>query len=51
MKNSSDSPLRCELLEFDLFTALLRGDTEHLAKALLKQFGSSAKIINAAPRK
>ena len=50
-ENGADSPLRYELLELDLFPALPRGDTEQLAKALLKRFGSPAKIISAAPKK
>jgi hypothetical protein len=50
-KNDADSPLSYELLEPDLFPTLPRGDTEQLAKALLKRFGLSAKITSAAPRK
>lgn len=36
-----------ELLELILFSARPRGDVKPLAKALLKQFGSFAKVIHA----
>lgn len=36
-----------ELLELILFSARPRGDVKPLAKALLKQFGSFAGVINA----
>ena len=38
-----------ELLEMLLFAAHPRGDTKPLAKALLRQFGSLSKVLNAAP--
>ena len=38
-----------EILEFLLFGAKPRGDTKPLAKALLAEFGSLARVLSAAP--
>ena len=38
-----------ELLEMLLYVALPRGDTKPLAKALLTEFGSFARVLNASP--
>jgi DNA repair protein RadC len=44
---SGDALPDYELLELVLFSARPRGDVKPLAKALLKQFGSFAKVIHA----
>lgn len=44
---SGDALPDYELLELILFSARPRGDVKPLAKALLKQFGSFAKVIHA----
>jgi DNA repair protein RadC len=51
MKNCVDILPSYELLSLVMFPSLPRRDTEPLAKALLKRFGSSAKIISADHRK
>lgn len=38
-----------EVLEFLLFAGMRQGDTKPVAKALLKQFGSLANVLNADP--
>jgi DNA repair protein RadC len=39
-----------ELLEFLLYAAKPRGDTKPLAKALLREFGSLARVLGAEPK-
>ncbi|MFN2100406.1 RadC family protein [Altererythrobacter sp. MF3-039] len=38
-----------EVLEFLLFAGMRQGDTKPIAKALLKEFGSLANVLNADP--
>lgn len=47
LTNSSDSFSDYELLEMLLFISKPRGDVKPLAKKLLKEFGSLAKVIHA----
>nr|WP_234035778.1 DNA repair protein RadC [Erythrobacter insulae] len=39
-----------EVLEYLLFAAIKQGDTKPIAKALIKQFGSLAGVLNADPK-
>lgn len=49
LKGGNEALADYEVLEYLLFAADRRGDTKPLAKALIKQFGSLAGVLNADP--
>ncbi len=49
LSRSGDSLADYEVLEFLLFSANSRGDTKPLAKRLIAEFGSLAKVLSASP--
>ncbi|HHI82947.1 MAG TPA: JAB domain-containing protein [Rhizobiales bacterium] len=49
MNHGGDALADYELLELVLFSAIARGDTKPLAKALIARFGSFAEVISADP--
>ena len=50
-KGGSDAVAEYELLELILYRAIPRRDTKPIAKELLKNFGTFAEVINAAPER
>ena len=51
MSGGASSMPDYEVLEMLLFTALSRGDTKPLAKALIDRFGSLADVLSAPPER
>jgi len=51
MSGGASSMPDYEVLEMLLFTALPRGDTKPLAKALIDRFGSLADVLSAPPER
>lgn len=49
LKGGAEALADYEVLEYLLFAAIKQGDTKPIAKALLKQFGSLAGVLNADP--
>ncbi len=47
MKGGAEAMPDYELLELVLFRAIQRRDTKHVAKRLIKRFGSFAEVVNA----
>ncbi len=50
LKNSGDDFADYELLEMALFSAMPRGDTKPMAKALIDRFGTFAAAVGAPPQ-
>ncbi|QUL38479.1 DNA repair protein RadC [Erythrobacter sp. JK5] len=49
LKGGAEALADYEVLEYLLFAAIKQGDTKPMAKALIKQFGSLAGVLNADP--
>lgn len=49
LKGGAEALADYEVLEYLLFATIRQGDTKPVAKALLKQFGSLAGVLNADP--
>lgn len=49
LKGGAEALADYEVLEYLLFAAMRQGDTKGIAKALIKQFGSLAGVLNADP--
>nr|WP_255548211.1 DNA repair protein RadC [Erythrobacter ani] len=50
LKGGNEALADYEVLEYLLFAGMRQGDTKPVAKALLKQFGSLAAVLNADPK-
>ncbi|MBD2841541.1 DNA repair protein RadC [Erythrobacter sp. KMU-140] len=50
LKGGAEALADYEVLEYLLFAGMRQGDTKPVAKALLKQFGSLAGVLNADPK-